>query len=210
MIRLLVADDHPIVRKGLAQVFATIPDIRMVDEAADGPETLAKCASGDFHVVLLDLNLPGTRDMGIIKDIRGIAPPPAVLVLSVHPESRYGVRALKAGAAGYLTKEAPPELLVDAIRTVHAGRRFITPTMAELLAEDIGHASSDIPHNLLSDREFTVMQMLAKGMSVTSIAEKLVLSVKTVSTYRSRLLGKMRMKSNAEITRYALKHRLVD
>lgn len=210
MIRVLVADDHPIVRRGLVQIFESVADIRVADEAADAAETLAKCATGRFHVVLLDLNMPGAQETEIIKQIRDLSPPPAVLVLSVHPEERYGLRALKAGAAGYVTKDAAPEQLQEAIRLVHKGRRYITPTLAQLLAEDLGRTTSAPPHELLSDREFMVMRMLAKGLSVSAIATELSLSVKTVSTYRTRLLRKMHMKNNAELTRYAIRHCLVD
>ncbi len=210
MIRVLVADDHPIVRRGLVQIFASVPDIHVADEAADAAETLAKCATGRFHVVLLDLNMPGTQETEIIKQIRELSPSLAVLVLSVHSEERFGLRAIKAGAAGYVTKDSPPDLLQKAIRVVHAGRRFITPTLAELLADDLGRVSRNNPHELLSDREFMVLRMLAKGLSVSAIAEELSLSVKTVSTYRSRLLRKMHMNNNAELTRYALRHDLVD
>ena len=210
MIRVLIADDHPIVRRGLAQILEDASGIVVVDEASDSADVLQKIESSSCDVVLLDLGMPGVGGLELIREIRRFKNPPAVLVLSVHPEERYGLRAIKAGAAGYLTKESAPDLLLDAIRKIHSGKKFITPTLAELMATDLGSDVEGLPHKSLSDREFQVLRMLASGSTISSIAEELNLSVKTVSTYRTRLLRKMQLKNNAELTHYAIREELLD
>lgn len=209
MIRVLIADDHPIVRKGLAQIFEDVPDIVVAAEAADSNAVLQALETVPCDVVLLDLSMPGAGGLEIIREIRRTGNTPAVLVLSVHPEERFGLRALKAGAAGYLTKESPPDLLIEALRKIHQGQKFITATMAQLMAMDL-EDHGEAPHEKLSDREFQVLRMLAQGHTVSSIAEELGLSVKTISTYRSRLLRKMHMKNNAELAHYAIRHELLE
>lgn len=210
MIRVLIADDHAIVRQGLRQILADTPDMEVGGEAGNGFEALRKIREeGPWDVLLLDVSMPGKNGIDTLKQIKDELPRLPVLVLSMYPEDQYGVRLLKAGAAGYLTKESAPEQLVSAIRTVSAGRKYISPGVAELLAERIGRDADQPPHALLSDREFEIMRMLASGMTPTDIADQLRLSVKTVSTYRSRLLEKMQLKNNAELTYYAIKNGLV-
>jgi two-component system invasion response regulator UvrY len=210
MIRILIADDHPIVRAGLKQVIADAPDMTVADEAADGHEVLAKVRQGEFDVVLLDLSIPGLSGLDALKQVKSEKPNLRVLILSVHPEDQYAVRVLRAGAWGYVTKASAPEQLIAAIRRVHEGRRYVSPVLAERLAEQLEPGAATMPHESLSDREYQVLCLLASGKTVTEIADALALSVKTVSTYRSRILEKMGMRSNAELTHYAIQNRLVD
>lgn len=210
MIRVLIADDHAIVRQGLRQILADTPDMEVGGEAANGFEALQKIREeGPWDVLLLDVSMPGKNGIDTLKQVKDELPRLPVLVLSMYPEDQYGVRLLKAGAAGYLTKESAPEALVTAIRTVSAGRKYISPGVAELLAHELGRDTDQPPHALLSDREFEIMRLLATGMTPTAIAEQLNLSVKTVSTYRTRVLAKMQLKNNAELTYYAIKNGLV-
>ena len=210
MIKILIADDHPIVREGLRQIIEVATDMVVTDEARNGEEVLEKIKENDFDVVILDISMPGRSGLDILKEVRKERPELSVLILSIHPEEQYGVRLLKAGASGYLTKESAPEELVNAIRIISQGRKYITSSLAERLALKLGDDFEGPLHENLSDREYEVMYMIAKGMTIKEIAEKLFLSVKTISTYRYRILGKMRMKSNAELIRYALKLGLVD
>ena len=210
MIKILIADDHPIVREGLRQIIEVATDMVVTDEARNGVEVLEKIKENDFDVVILDISMPGRSGLDILKEVRKERPELSVLILSIHPEEQYGVRLLKAGASGYLTKESAPEELVNAIRIISQGRKYITSSLAERLALKLGDDFEGPLHENLSDREYEVMCMIAKGMTIKEIAEKLFLSVKTISTYRYRILGKMRMKSNAELIRYALKLGLVD
>lgn len=210
MIRVLIADDHAIVRQGLRQILADTQDMKVGGEAANGFEALQKIRDGgQWDVVLLDVSMPGKNGIDTLKQIKDEQPRLPVLVLSMYPEDQYAVRLLKAGAAGYLTKESAPEQLVTAIRIVAAGRKYINPAVAELLAGEIGRDSEQPLHATLSDREFEIMRLLASGISPTDIAEQLKLSVKTVSTYRVRLLAKMQLKNNSELTYYAIKNGLV-
>lgn len=210
MIRVLIADDHAIVRQGLRQILADTQDMEVGGEAANGFEALQRIRDGgQWDVVLLDVSMPGKNGIDTLKQIKDERPKLPVLVLSMYPEDQYAVRLLKAGAAGYLTKESAPEQLVTAIRTVAGGRKYISPAVAELLAGEIGRDSEQPPHATLSDREFEIMRLLASGMSPTDIADHLKLSVKTVSTYRIRLLAKMQLKNTSELTYYAIKNGLV-
>ena len=210
MIRVLIADDHAIVRQGLRQILADTPDMQVGGEAGDGFEAMRKIREeGPWDVLLLDVSMPGKNGIDTLKQIKGEMPRLPVLVLSMYPVDQYGVRLLKAGAAGYLTKESAPEQLVDAIRQVSSGRKFVSPEIAELLAEQLGRDSDLPPHTQLSDREFEIMRQLAAGLTPTDIASKLNLSVKTISTYRTRLLAKMQLRNNAELMAYAMKHGLV-
>jgi DNA-binding NarL/FixJ family response regulator len=209
MIRVLIADDHAIVRQGLRQILTDTPDMEVGGEAANGFEALQKIrGAGPWDVVLLDVSMPGKNGIDTLKQIKDECPRLPVLVLSMYPEDQYAVRLLKAGAAGYLTKESAPEQLVSAIRTVAAGRKYISPTVAELLASKISRDTEQPLHAALSDREFEILRLIASGMTPTDIAAQLRLSVKTVSTYRVRLLEKMQLKNNAELTHYAVKHGL--
>lgn len=210
MIRLLIADDHPIVREGLRRIVAEHPDMHLVNEAVDGQEVMVKLEAADVDVLLLDVNMPGPGFLNTLRRVTSEMPDVRVLVLSVHPEDQFGVRSLRAGAAGYLTKERTPEELVEAIRQVHSGGRYITPALAESLAFHLGTNVDAPPHELLSDREFEVLGLLGSGKSVTEIAAHLTLSPKTVSTYKARILEKLKLKNPAALIRYTLEHGLVD
>jgi two-component system invasion response regulator UvrY len=210
MIKILIADDHAIVRQGLRQIVAETSDMVVADEASTGHEVLDKMRDNEYTMVVLDISMPGGDGLNILKQIRKEKPKIPVLVLSMHPEEQYAVRVLKAGAAGYLTKESAPDELITAIRKVSAGRKYVSSLLAEKLAFDLDSDGEKPLHEILSDREFQVMCMIASGKRVKEIGEELCLSIKTISTYRSRILEKMRMKNSAELTHYALKHGLVE
>ena len=210
MIRILVADDHTIVREGLKQILADVDDMAVRDEAGNGQEALAKIREGEFDVVLLDISMPGRSGLEILKEIKAERPKLPVLILSMHAEEQYAVRALRAGASGYMTKASAPDELIGAIRKVSCGRKYVSSSLAEKLALELDIDTKKPPHENLSDREYQVMLMLASGKSVTEIAEELCLSVKTISTYRARVMEKMNMKKNAELTLYAVQNHLVD
>lgn len=209
MIRVLVADDHTIVRKGLKQLIAEHPDMEVTGEARNGPEVLSEVMERDYDMVLLDLSMPGRGGIETIKELKALRPKLSVLVLTMHPEEEYAIRALKAGASGYLTKESAPEELITAMRKVAAGSRYISMKLAEELAFAFGGDIEKAPHELLSDREFQIMTMIGSGKTVKDIAAELSLSMQTVSTYRARILTKMKMKNNAELTLYAIRNHLV-
>jgi DNA-binding NarL/FixJ family response regulator len=210
MIRILIADDHAIVRAGLKQIIEGIPDMILADEASNGRELLEKVRKKDYDVIVLDITMPGGSGIEALNQLRIEKPKLPVLALSIHPEEQYGKRMLKAGASGYLTKESAPEELVTAIRRVFQGRKYVSSSLAERLAADLAAHDEKPLHEELSDREYQVMLMIGRGKILTEIASELNLSVKTVSTYRSRILEKMKMKNNAELTYYAIKYRLVD
>jgi DNA-binding NarL/FixJ family response regulator len=209
MIRILVADDHPIVRQGLKQILSEYPDMTVADEAGNGKEVLSKVAKKDYDIVLLDISMPGRNGLDILKELKSKKPKLPVLVLSIYPEDQYAVRVLKLGAAGYLTKESVPEELVAAIRKVARGRKYVSNYLAEKLASDLEINAEKPLHENLSDREYQVMYMIASGKRLKEISEELSLSIKTISTYRSRIMDKMKMKNNAELIRYALQNSLV-
>ncbi len=209
MIRILVADDHPIVRQGLKQIIADNPDMVVVTEATDGQEVLNHVWKDEFDVVLLDISMPVMNGLDILKQLKSQKPRLAVLLLSVHPEEQYALRALKAGAAGYVTKDKAPEELISAIRAVASGKKYISPSLAQTLASTAGVAATGPLHQTLSDREYSVLRLIAAGRTKIKIAEELSVSPKTVSTYRSRLLKKMGLKTDAEIVRYAIENRLL-
>jgi len=209
MIRVLIADDHAVVREGLKRIVAGNADMEVTAEAASGQEALELARANDCDLVLLDLAMPGKDGLDTLKELKALRPHLPVLVLSVYPEEQYAVRLLRAGAAGYLTKESAPEELVAAIRKVSRGGRYVSETLGEQLAVLVGSASDRPPHEGLSDREFRVMLMLASGKIASQIADELCLSVKTISTYRSRALRKMNMRNNAEFSFYAVKHGLL-
>ncbi|MDA8431392.1 MAG: response regulator transcription factor [Nitrospiraceae bacterium] len=210
MIRILIADDHRIVREGLKQILAETPDMIVMDEASNGQEVLGKIWENDFDVVLLDISMPGRSGLDILKQLKSERPRLAVLVLSMYSEEQYAMRALRAGASGYMTKESAPDELIEAIRKVSTGRKYISPTVAEKLAVSLEAKDERPAHENLSDREYQVMCMIASGKTIKSIADELSLSVKTVSTYRTRILEKMQMKNNAELTHYSIQNRLVE
>jgi DNA-binding NarL/FixJ family response regulator len=210
MIRVLICDDHAIVRQGLKQVIAETSDIRGVAEAGGYPEVMKPLREGGIDLLLLDISLPGKNGIEILKLVKKEFPKLPVLILSMYPEDQYAVRAIRAGAGGYLTKQSAADQLVTAIRRVVTGRKYITPELAEALANTLGQDLSAAPHASLSDREYQTMCMIASGKALSQIAEELSLSAKTVSVYRARLLEKMGLANNAEITHYALKHGLVE
>lgn len=210
MIRVLIADDHAVVREGLRQIITKQADMVVADEAATGADVLNKVGEASYDVVLLDLSMPGRSGLEILGDIKRVHPETRVLILSVHAENLYAVRALKAGASGYLSKESAPEQLVEAIRKVSGGGKYITPSLAERLANELETDFDKPPHEKLSDREYQVLCMLASGKTVKEIADELSLSVPSISTYRARVLEKMNMKNNAELAHYAIRSGLVD
>jgi two-component system, NarL family, invasion response regulator UvrY len=209
MVTILIADDHSVVREGLKQIIADQRDMVVGGEAKDGSEVLALLKEKKWDVVVLDITMPGKGGIDVLKSIKSEHPEIPVLMLSMHPEDQYAVRAIRAGAAGYLTKESAPEELVAAIRRIVGGRKYITGTVAEMLLEESNEATAQSPHDTLSDREFQVLTLIASGKNTKEIAQEMSLSTKTVSTYRSRLLSKMHLKRNADIIRYAIQSKLV-
>ena len=209
VIKAIIADDHTIVRDGLRQILNADPEIEVVAEAADGLEVLRYLRESPVDVVVMDITMPGRSGLDTLKDITQLYPKLPVLILSMHPSDQYAVRVLRAGAAGYLTKESAADELVAAIKKANKGEKYINAQVAESLATHIHRGSLDDPHKLLSDREFEVLRMIASGKGATQISEELNLSVKTVSTYRSRIIEKTGLSSNAEMTRYAIENGLV-
>ncbi len=210
MIRILVADDHPVVRQGLKQIIADSPDMVVAGEASDGQEVLEQVRKNDYDVVLLDVSMPDRSGLDILKQLKIEKPELAFLILSVHPEQQYAVRALKAGASGYLTKDRAPEELIAAIRAAASGKKYLSSSLAQELASELGKATEKLPHQTLSDREYSILLLIASGSTKGGIAQKLSLSPKTVSTYRSRILKKMGLNSDAELVRYAIENQLLD
>lgn len=208
MIRVAIADDHTILREGLRQLLSAAPDVMVVAEAADGHEALALVRAGGFEVLLLDLSMPGKSGIELIKQIRDERPRLRVLVLSMHEESQYAVRAIKAGAAGYVTKDRAATELVDALRAVAGGGAHVSANVAQALALGAMPGAIGLPHERLSDREFEVFDLLVRGLTVTDIAGRLNLSSKTISTHKARLMEKLGIDNPAELVRYALRHGL--
>jgi DNA-binding NarL/FixJ family response regulator len=209
-IRVLIADDHSIVRQGLRQILSDTEDMLVAGEAENGSQAMRMIRDGGWDVVLMDVSMPERNGIDTLKLLKKEFPKLPVLILSMHPEEHYAVRALKAGASGYLTKQSAPEQLVTAIRQVASGKKYVSPAVAEQLANAIGEDTDRLPHEKLSDREYQTLVMIASGKAISQIAEELNLSVKTVSVYRGRLLEKMKLKNNAELTHYGLKHGLVE
>jgi DNA-binding NarL/FixJ family response regulator len=210
VIRVLLADDHVIVRAGLRELLADTGDVTVTGEAGNGQEVLASVRSCDYDVLVLDMSMPGRSGLELIRQVKGEKPRLPILVLSMHGEAQYAVRAIRAGASGYLTKDSAAEQLVAAIRRIAAGGAYVSPETAERLALDFNRPSEAAPHTLLSDREFQVFQMIVAGKTTSDIADALSLSVKTVSTHKSRILEKMSLGNQAELVRYAVRHKLVD
>lgn len=209
-IQVIVADDHPLLRAGLVSVLNAANDIRVVAEAGNGGEVATAMRNNKFDVLLLDVSMPGKSGLDLLRQIRKDHARLPILMVSSHAEDQYALRAIKAGASGYVTKMSAPSELVSAVRTIASGRKYITPAIAELLAEHIEHPDMETPHETLSDREFQTLKMIGAGHSLTEIGETLCISVKTVSVYRARVLEKMRMKNNVELTRYVVEHGLTD
>jgi DNA-binding NarL/FixJ family response regulator len=210
MIRIVIADDHAIVREGLKRIVSEVSEMRVVGEAGEGGQVMQLVRELDFDILVLDLSMPGRSGMELIKLIRSEKPKLRILVLSMHHELQYAVRAIKSGASGYLTKESAPSQLEQAIRKIAAGGAYVTAEVAEQLALGAMPGSETHPHESLSDREFEVFRMLATGVSVTDIAAQLKLSVKTVSTHKANLMQKMGLQNSSELIRYAIKHGLAD
>lgn len=209
MLRILTVDDHAVVRAGVRQILSEAEAMNGMSEAGSGSETLKMASLGHFDLILLDVSLPDLSGIEVLKRLRRQNPEQAVLMLSMHPEEQYAIRALKAGAKGYLTKESAPSELVAAVRKITSGRRYLSVNMAEKLAGYLDREYRELPHQSLSDREYEVMMMIAGGKTVSEVADELGLSVKTVSTNRTRALQKMGMRHNAEFTYYAVKEGLV-
>ncbi len=209
MTKVLIADDHPVVRVGLRQILAEDPQIEVTGEASNFQDVISFVWKNECDIVLLDLSMPGMDGLDAVKELKQMKPELKILIVSIYPEEQYAVRALKAGASGYLTKESAPEELTKAVRKVATGGKYISPTLADILATKISKEREGPLHESLSDREYEVMIMLAKGKTLKEIARELSLSIKTVSTYRSRILRKMGFKNNAQITLYAVKNGLI-
>jgi DNA-binding NarL/FixJ family response regulator len=209
-IRLLVADDHSVVRRGIRQILEEYPDLRIAGEASNGAEVIDLVRGASCDALILDLNMPGPSGLEILRMVKSLSPQLPILVLSMHAQEQYAARLFKAGASGYLQKESAPEELVSAIRKICTGGRYFQPGQAEDLIEQMDRPLDQAPHESLSNREFEVLRRIASGKTVSQVADALSLSVKTISTYRTRLLDKMRMKTNAELTHYAIKNRLVE
>lgn len=210
MIRVLIADDHAIVRQGLKQILSDTEDMLIAGEADDGSEALLLARQSPWDVFLLDVSMPNRNGIDTLKQLKKEFPRLPVLILSMHPEEHYAVRALKAGASGYLTKQSAPEQLVTAIRQVAQGKKYLSPAVAVQLAEAINEGTEKLPHERITDREYQVLTLIASGKTLTQIADALNLGVATVSTYRARLLEKMGLRNTAELIRYGLEHGLVD
>ena len=210
MIRIVIADDHAIVREGLKRIVSSVDDMQVTGEAADGTEVMQRVRELSFDVLMLDLSMPGRSGMELIKLVHAEKPKLRILVLSMHQELQYAVRAIKSGASGYLTKESAPSLLEQAIRKLAGGGAFISAEVAEQLALGAMPGGEGLPHENLSNREFEVLRTLVEGTSVTDIALRLKLSVKTVSSHKANLMQKMGLVNQSELIRYALKHGLID
>ncbi len=208
-MNILIADDHPLIRKGLKQILSDSVAIQHVYEASDGDSALQKLAECSIDVLILDISMPDKDGIEVLKDVKVLYPDLPVLMLSIQPETQYAIRAFRFGASGCLNKASAPEELVDAIVHVHRGGRYLSEEVSALLLQNLQQKQSDLPHEQLSEREFQVFIMLASGNSLAEISEKLFLSVKTVSTYRARLLAKMHMHNNVQLTNYALTYDLI-
>ena len=210
MIRVLIADDHPIVRQGIQKTIEANADMRVEAEAVDAQQTLDRAGLDSIDLVLLDLSMPGADGLDVLKDLKRRRPLLPVLVLTMHSEEQFAIRSLKAGASGYLTKDTVPDELVRAIRTVVGGRHYISSTLGDRLAASLTDGSAPSQHERLSDREYQVFRRIAVGRTSREISAELALSVKTVATYRARVLEKMGMRTNAELVSYAVRNRLAD
>lgn len=210
MIKVILADDHPIMKEGIKSVLQRQDDIRVVDEFENGVDLVKKINKKNFDILVLDLSLPGKSGLEVLKEIQPLSPRLPVLILSVHPEEQYAVRVLKAGASGYMTKECIPERLIYAIRKIHKGGIYVSESMSERLPFILKGSSSKAVSDILSDREFEIFLLIASGQTPSEIGEKLNLSVKTVSTHRFHIMDKLELKTNSDLTRYAIRNGLIE
>ena len=208
-MKILIADDHAVVRAGLKQILTGVSGVTEIDGVADGDEVMEKIKEKDYDVVVLDISMPGKNGLEVLKQLKSAKPKLPVLMLSMYAEGQYAVRVLKAGASGYLTKDSASEELVNAVEKIYLGRKYITPSLAEKLA-DFSWEGDKFPHEKLSDREFNVFKMIASGNTVKEVAANLCLSVQTVSTYKARIHEKMKLETRVDITSYAIKNKLID
>lgn len=208
-MKVLIADDHSVVRRGLKQILLEGFPTAQIEEVPDAEELIKKVVQQPWDIIISDLSMPGRSGLEALQQIKQINPKLPVLILSIHPEDQYAIRVLKAGASGYLSKDSAPDELVNAVQKVLLGKKYITDSIAEKLASVLDSDTDKAAHETLSDREFTVLKLLAAGKSVSEIAESMYLSVTTVSTYRSRIMAKMNMKNNADLTLYAVEHKLL-
>ena len=208
-MKILIADDHAVVRAGLKQILTGVSGVTEIDGVADGDEVMEKIKEKDYDVVVLDISMPGKNGLEVLKQLKSAKPKLPVLILSMYAEGQYAVRVLKAGASGYLTKDSASEELVNAVEKIYLGRKYITPSLAEKLA-DFTWEGDKFPHERLSDREFNVFKMIASGNTLKEVAANLCLSVQTVSTYKARIYEKMKLESRVDITSYAIKNKLID
>lgn len=210
MVKVIIADDHPIFRRGLKQIIEEDKDIKVVDEAGNFSELIKKISQNDYDVAIVDITMPGKIGLDGIKDIKTLKPGLPILILSMHSEERYGVSAIKVGASGYLQKSEVPEQLIEAIRKINLGQKFISPNLAELIADSISPKPYKNPDISLSDREYQVMSLTVSGKTVKEIAKELFISIQSVSTYRARILTKLHLNNTAELIHYAVERHLVD
>ncbi|GAB4344065.1 MAG: response regulator transcription factor [Calditrichia bacterium] len=210
IIKVFLADDHPLILEGIKKILDYEPDLSVIGSTTEGDQVVQEVKRRKPDVVVLDLSFPEKSGLDLLEDIRGIFPDLPVLILSMYPEQTFAIRAIKAGASGYVTKQMAPEILVKAIRKVARGERFLSPEVMERLVNELGRNKDRLPHQLLSDREFQVMMLLASGKSVKEITEVLSLDASTVYTYRARILKKMNLKNNSEIIFYAVKNNLLE
>lgn len=209
-MHILIADDHAVVRRGVKDILAeTLPNLSF-SEAGTGDEVLRLLFGTTFNLLVLDINMPGRSGLDVLRDVKHAYPRLPVIILSMHPEDQYALRCLRAGASAYINKDSAPDELSIATQKILSGGRYISPRMAEKLVSQFDEPTEKLPHELLSDREHEVMRMIASGVSLTEIGDRLHVSVKTVSTYRARIMEKMKMSSNAEVTRYAMVHQLIE
>ena len=209
-MKILIADDHAIVREGLKHILLKLPDDLLIEETSNGNEALAFIEREDYDFVILDISLPGMSGLEILKKLKIQNNKTPILILSMHPEEQFAIRALKSGAMGYVTKDRAGEDLLEAIMKISRGRKYVSPELAEYLASSLNVRSEDVPHQKLSEREFEIMVLLAKGISAKAIAKALFISEKTVGTHRFRIMEKMGMKKNTDLTFYAINHKLID
>jgi DNA-binding NarL/FixJ family response regulator len=207
---VLIADDHAIIRDGLRKILADTYDLEVMGEAANGSAVMEQVRARDWDLLVLDISMPGRNGLELIKLVKAERPKLPILIFSMHPEEQYAVRAIRAGAAGYISKEGDTDMLLPAMRKVVAGGMFISPKVAELLAGDISPQRQNLPHTLLTDREFDVFRRIVRGVALTAIAEELSLSVKTVSTHKTHILAKMNMSTQVDLVRYAIDQKLTD